>query len=182
MFKDPFVNLIYFLSFSISMILTSNYLGWIIHFLIFFITILFYLKSISSIIKGLKPLLYYFPLMLFFYVVFSLLLTNNSFAQIINEAFFGFIKLIVMVGAMTIFLESKYVNNIINHIRTLWSKTNIHWEWPEDIFVFLSMTQRFYPTVQSNWFSMFSTRKSLGIDNNRSHIDKLIFAAKNLRS
>ena len=180
MFKDPFVNLIYFLSFSISMILTSNYLGWIIHFLIFFITILFYLKSIDSIIKGLKPLLYYFPLMLFFYVVFSLLLTNNSFIQIINEAFFGFIKLIVMVGAMTIFLESKYVNNIINHFRTLWSKTNIHWEWPEDIFVFLSMTQRFYPTVQSNWSSMFSTRKSLGIDNNRSHIDKLIFAAKNL--
>ena len=180
MFKNPFVNLIYFLGFSISMILTRNYFGWIIHFIIFFITILFHWKSINAINKGLKPLLYYFPLMLTFYIVISLFLTNNSMFQIINDAFFGLIKLVLMVGAMTLFLDSTSNNSFLNLLRTFWSKTNLKWQWPENIFVFLSMTQRFYPTVQSNWYSMQSTRKSLGIDDKQSYKDKLILAAKNL--
>ena len=159
MFKNPFVNLIYFFGFSISMILTRNYFGWIIHFIIFFITILFHWKSINAINKGLKPLLYYFPLMLTFYIVISLFLTNNSMFQIINDAFFGLIKLVLMVGAMTLFLDSTSNNSFLNLLRTFWSKTNLKWQWPENIFVFLSMTQRFYPTVQSNWYSMQSTRK-----------------------
>ena len=83
--------------------------------------------------------------------------------KIINEAFFGFIKLIVMVGAMTIFLESKYVNNIINHFRTLWSKTNMHWEWPEDIFVFLSMIflKSLMSPSQSDAFNSVSSKTPL---------------------
>ena len=88
MFNNSFVNLVYFLGFSISMLLTKTYFGWGIHFIIFFVTALFYLKSIYTIKNGLKPLLYYFPLMLIFYIGFSLLLTNNSIYQIINEAFF----------------------------------------------------------------------------------------------
>ena len=178
MFNNSFVNLVYFLGFSISMLLTKTYFGWGIHFIIFFVTALFYLKSIYTIKNGLKPLLYYFPLMLIFYIGFSLLLTNNSIYQIINEAFFGFMKLILMVSAMTLFLESS--NNFVNLLRSVWSKTNLNWEWPDKFFVFLTMTQRFYPTVQLNWSSMLRTRKSLGIDYRQSHREKLILAAKNL--
>tara|TARA_Y100000817_G_scaffold289740_1_gene259936 strand:- start:93 stop:626 length:534 start_codon:yes stop_codon:yes gene_type:complete len=116
--------------------------------------------------------------MLIFYIGFSLLLTNNSIYQIINEAFFGFMKLILMVSAMTLFLESS--NNFVNLLRSVWSKTNLNWEWPDKFFVFLTMTQRFYPTVQLNWSSMLRTRKSLGIDYRQSHREKLILAAKNL--
>ena len=140
MFNNSLVNLVYFLGFSISMLLTKTYFGWGIHFIIFFVTALFYLKSIYTIKNGLKPLLYYFPLMLIFYIGFSLLLTNNSIYQIINEVFFGFMKLILMVSAMTLFLESN--NNFVNLLRSVWSKTNLNWEWPDKFFVFLSMTQR----------------------------------------
>tara|TARA_Y100001970_G_scaffold163519_1_gene199854 strand:- start:2501 stop:3220 length:720 start_codon:yes stop_codon:yes gene_type:complete len=178
MFKNSFVDLVYFLGFSISMLLTKTYVGWGIHFIIFLITVLFYLKSIYKIKKGLKPLFYYFPLMLVFYLVFSSLLTNNSIIQIINEVFFGFMKLILMVSAMTLFLESS--NNFVDLLRSVWSKTNLNWKWPDKFFVFLTMTQRFYPTVQSNWSSMLRTRKSLGIDYRQSHREKLILAAKNL--
>ena len=178
MFNNSFVNLVYFLGFSISMLLTKTYFGWGIHFIIFLVTALFYLKSIYIIKNGLKPLLYYFPLMLLFYIGFSLLLTNNSIYQIINEAFFGFIKLILMVSVMTLFLGSS--NDFVNLVRSIWSKTNLSWEWPDKFFVFLTMTQRFYPTVQLNWSSMLRTRKSLGIDYRQSHREKLILAAKNL--
>ena len=65
--------------------------------------------------------------MLLFYIGFSLLLTNNSIYQIINEAFFGFMKLILMVSAMTLFLESS--NNFVNLLRSVWSKTNLNWEY-----------------------------------------------------
>ena len=182
MFKQPIVKLYFFFCFSIAVLMTSNYQEWLIYFIILIITILSYKTSILDIFSNLKPILYYFPMMLFFYLVFSFFLTDNSINQIINEAFFGFIKIILMISAMSLFFKSSDSEDFVNILRSMWVKANLAWKWPEKIFVFLSTTLRFYPTVQSNWDSLIKTRRSLGFDTGHTHIQKIKIAAKSLPS
>ena len=106
MFKHPIVNLYYFLCLSIAMLMVNNYQEWLIYFIILIISILIYKTSILDILTKLKPILYYFPMMLIFYLLFSFLLTDNSTKQILNEVFFGFIKIILMISAMSLFFKT----------------------------------------------------------------------------
>ena len=182
MFKQPIVNLYFFLCFSMAVLMITNYQEWIIYFIILIISILIHKKSILGILLKLKPILYYFPVMLIFYLVFSFLLTDNSIKQILNEAFFGFIKILLMISAMAFFFKSTDSDDFINIFRSIWSKANISWKWPENLFVFLSTTLRFYPTVQSNWNSLLKTRRSLGFKTGSTHIEKVKIAAKSLPS
>ena len=182
MFKHPIVNLYYFLCLSIAMLMVDNYQELLIYFIILIISILIYKTSILDILTKLKPILYYFPMMIIFYLLFSFLLTDNSIKQILNEAFFGFIKIILMISTMSLFFKTTDTENFINIFRSMWCRTKISWKWPEDIFVFLSTTLRFYPTVQSNWNSLLKTRRSLGFKTGSTHIEKVKIAAKSLPS
>jgi len=182
MLKQPIVKLYFFFCFSIAVLISSNYQEWLIYFIILIITIIAYKTSMLNIISNLKPILYYFPMMLFFYLIFSFLLTDNSIEQNINEAFFGFIKIILMISAMSLFFKSSDSENFVNIFRSMWIKTNLKWKWPENIFVFLSTTLRFYPAVQSNWDSLIKTRRSLGFETGYTHIQKVKIAAKSLPS
>ena len=182
MFKQPIVKLYFFFCFSIAVLMTNNYQEWLIYFIILIITILSYKTSILDIFSNLKPILYYFPMMLFFYLVFSFFLTDNSINQIINEAFFGFIKIILMISAMSLFFKKSDSENFVNIFRSIWIKTNLTWRWPENLFVFLSTTLSFYPAVQSNWNSLIKTRRSLGFRSGSTHFQKVKIAAKSLPS
>ena len=178
MFKHPLVNFVYFLGFSISILMINNFYEGLPYFFILFITILFNRRSIQGVINQLKPIFYYFPMMLIFYLLFSFYLTDNSIKQILSEAFFGFIKIILMIGVMSLFFESTHTENFINIFRSMWFRTKLKWKWPENIFLFLSITLRFYPTVESNWNSLLNTRRSLGLKSGFTHFEKLKIAAK----
>ena len=182
MFKQPIVNLYFFLCFSMAVLMITNYQEWLIYFIVLITSILIHKKSILGILLKLKPILYYFPVMLIFYLLFSFLLTDNSIKQILNEAFFGFIKILLMISAMAFFFKSTDSEDFINIFRSIWSKANISWKWPENLFVFLSTALRFYPTVQSNWDSLLKTRKSLGFKTGTTHIEKVKIASRSLPS
>ena len=87
-----------------------------------------------------------------------------------------------MISAMAFFFKSTDSEDFINIFRSIWSKANISWKWPENLFVFLSTTLRFYPTVQSNWDSLLKTRKSLGFKTGTTHIEKVKIASRSLPS
>ncbi len=127
-----------------------------------------------------KPFILYFPFMLILYIVFSLFLTDNPMSVILNEAVFGFMKLILMVGAMTFFIESTPSQDIVVLARSIWVKAGKPWIWVENFFLFLGMTLRFYPTFQSNWQSIRNSRKALGLESDLSHWARVKTAAKEM--
>ena len=180
MFKHPLVNFVYYLGLSISMLMTNNYYEGLPYFFIFFISIFFNRRSIQVVINQLKPIFFYFPMMLIFYLLFSFYLTDNSINQILSEAFFGFIKIIFMIGSMSLFFETTHTENFINIFRSMWFRTKLTWKWPENFFLFLSITLRFYPTIESNWNSLLNTRQSLGLKSGFTHFEKIKIAAKML--
>ena len=159
----PLVNLCFFLSFSTSLLFIETFLGWLYHFTIFFIIVIYNYKIINVIISKIKPYIYYFPVMFFLYLLFSLFLTDNNLQIIIFEAIFGFIRLLLMVTSMMYFFEITPNKDIVILLRSIWVKFNFQWKWVENFFLFLSMTLRFYPTFQSNWNSINNIHKNLGL-------------------
>ena len=178
----PLVNLCFFLSFSTSLLFIETFPGWLYHFIIFFIIVIYNYKIIHVIISKIKPYIYYFPVMFFLYLLFSLFLTDNNLQIIIFEAIFGFIRLLLMVTSMMYFFEITPNKDIVILLRSVWVKFNFQWKWVENFFLFLSMTLRFYPTFQSNWNSINNIHKKLGLELNLSRIEKIKKIAKEMPS
>ena len=176
----PLVNLWFFLGFSTSLLFTTTYFGWLIHFMIF-LTLVFYNYKISPIIiSKIKPYIFYFPIMLCLYVFFSLVLTNNSLQIIIFEAIYGFLRLLLMVATMMYFFEITPNQDIVVLLRSIWVKFDLPWKWVENFFLFLSITLRFYPTFQSNWNSVRNSHNALGLESNISRFRKITMAANEM--
>ena len=180
MIKHPLVNLWFFLGYSFSLLLSTTYFGLGIYFLIFLVIIWLNKKYFIQVLQGLKPIVYYLPIMIILYFIFSLFLTDNTLGIILNEAIFGCLKLFLMVGAMMFFFESIQNQDIVIIARSIWVRLNKPWKWVEDFFLFLGMTLRFYPTFQSNWLLLRNTRKSLGLEADLSYLGQVKIAAKGM--
>jgi len=180
MIKHPLVNLWFFLSYSFSLLLSTTYFGLGIYFLIFLVIIWLNKKYFIQVLQGLKPIVYYFPIMIILYFIFSLFLTDNTLGIILNEVIFGCLKLFLMVGAMMFFFESTQSQDIVIIARSIWVRLNKPWKWVEHFFLFLGMTLRFYPTFQSNWQLLRNTRKSLGLEADLSYLGQVKIAAKEM--
>ena len=180
MIKHPLVNLWFFLGYSFSLLFSTTYFGLGIYFLIFLVIIWLNKKYFIQVLQGLKPIVYYLPIMIILYFIFSLFLTDNTLGIILNEAIFGCLKLFLMVGAMMFFFESIQNQDIVIIARSIWVRLNKPWKWVEDFFLFLGMTLRFYPTFQSNWQLLRNTRKSLGLEADLSYLGQVKIAAKEM--
>ena len=180
MIKHPLVNLWFFLSYSFSLLLSTTYFGLGIYLLIFLVIIWLNKKYFIQVLQGLKPIVYYLPIMIILYFIFSLFLTDNTLGIILNEAIFGCLKLFLMVGAMMFFFESIQNQDIVIIARSIWVRLNKPWKWVEHFFLFLGMTLRFYPTFQSNWQLLRNTRKSLGLEADLSYLGQVKIAAKEM--
>jgi energy-coupling factor transporter transmembrane protein EcfT len=64
---------------------------------------------------------------------------------------------------MAFYIEILKKQNIVLSIRSIWSKLNLKWKWVEDIFMFLELTLRFYPTFQREWQTINRSKKALGL-------------------
>ena len=180
MIKHPLVNLWFFLGYSFSLLLSTTYFGMGIYFLIFLVIIWLNKKYFIQVLQGLKPIVYYFPIMIILYFIFSLFLTDNTLGIILNEAIFGCLKLFLMVGTMMFFFESTQSQDIVIIARSIWVRLNKPWKWVEDFFLFLSMTLRFYPTFQSNWQSLRNSRRALGLESGFTRWKQVQVAAKEM--
>ena len=180
MIKHPLVNLWFFLGYSFSLLLSTTYFGLGIYFLIFLVIIWLNKKYFIQVLQGLKPIVYYLPIMIILYFIFSLFLTDNTLGIILNEVIFGCLKLFLMVGAMMFFFESIQNQDIVIIARSIWVRLNKPWKWVEHFFLFLGMTLRFYPTFQSNWKLLRNTRKSLGLEADLSYLGQVKIAAKEM--
>lgn len=159
--QHPFVKLWIYLGFVISLLISNTNIGFIIHGVLFLFLLFLHGNKRIALARRLRPLVFYFPLMLIFYVGFSFWLTNNSLSIIMIEAGLGFAKLILMVSAMALFLETTPIYDILIVIRSLWVKTNLPWRAVEDFFMFLGITLRFYPSIQNNWKELREARIGL---------------------
>jgi hypothetical protein len=139
-------------------------------------------KHIAIVFKKFLPTLFFFPIMLVIYILFSLLLTDASIFQTIKEALIALIKFSLMIISMNFYLQLSTSENLINALRSFWLNANIKWRWVDNFFLFLGLTLRFYPTFQSQWHQQRESQKALGIKFNESYYGRLIEISRELPS
>ena len=182
MFTHPIVNLYFFLALSLSLMLTSSFLQLMNYGIVILFIALKNTKLIPIVIRKYLPTLFFFPIMLFIYILFSYILTDSTIYQTISEAFNAFIKFSFMIISMNFYLELSSAENLIKSLRSFWARLNIQWKWVDNFFLFLALALRFYPTFQSQWQHQRNSQKVLGIKFNDSYYGRLIEISKELPS
>jgi energy-coupling factor transporter transmembrane protein EcfT len=67
--------------------------------------------------------------------------------------------------------------DIILAFRSIVFKLNLSWSWVEDIFIFLDMTIRFFPTFKEEWQQMQRSQKALSISSPKTFTGKSLQVA-----
>jgi len=180
MFKHPIVNLYFFLSVSVSLVFSNS-----ISSLMLFSVLLAFIFVINNqltlkVIKKFLATIIFFPFMLIFYISISLFFTQMTFFESMGNAFFAFSKLSIIMLLMNIYLEMSSAEKLIISLRSLWLYTALKWKWVDDLFLFLSLALRLYPTFQSNWNNSRTSLKAIGINFNKSYFGKLFDISREL--
>ena len=160
---NPIVTSLFYLGFAFSTILSKDWNGLMIYYVLCIILILFNRTHFKSAFKQVKPFFIFFPIMIIIYLFISFVFTNSTWMMIINKAGFAISKLLLLVIVMAFYIEILKKQNIVLSIRSIWSKLNLNWKWVEDIFMFLELTLRFYPTFQREWQTINRSKKALGL-------------------
>jgi energy-coupling factor transporter transmembrane protein EcfT len=160
---NPIVTSIFYLGLALSTILSKTWYGLSIFTILSIILILLNITYIKSVFKQVKPFLLFLPVMMIIYLIISFVFTNTTWTVILTEAGFAMSKLLLLVIVMSLYLEISKKHNLILSIRSIWSKLNLEWRKVDDMFMFLELTLRFYPTFQREWQTINRSKKALGI-------------------
>ena len=163
----------FFLSFAISVLLADNSTTLIVYTLILTTLLAFSFRHVKPVIIRLKPFIFFLPIMIVLYVVFSIILTAMDFYQIMAEGCFALSKLLVMVAVMSLYFEISKTDDILIAVRSLWSKTKLPWRWAEDSLIFLELTLRFFPTFQRDWEHLRRARTALGLNQTAGRVAQI---------
>ncbi|NHZ86780.1 MAG: hypothetical protein GWP19_13050 [Planctomycetia bacterium] len=160
---NPIVTSLFYLGLALSTILSTTWSGLIIYFILCIILIIFNRNNLKTAFKQVKPFFIFFPVMLIIYLLISFIFTNYTWNMIINEAGFAISKLFFLVIVMSLYLEISRKQNLVLSVRSIWVKLNLRWKKVEDMFMFLELTLRFYPTFQREWQTIIRSKKALGL-------------------
>jgi energy-coupling factor transporter transmembrane protein EcfT len=100
--------------------------------------------------------------------------------MILNEAGFAMSKLLFLVIVMSLYLEISRKQNLVLSIRSIWRKMNLNWKKVEDMFIFLELTLRFYPTFQREWQTIIRSKKALGLTSSVGKWERIRSVANDL--
>ena len=175
---NPLVQLILFISLTVSILLSPNLNYLNLH--IFFFVFLSLVYKIEFILfwKKVFKILYFFPFIIFFYFLFTILMTNYDLIEIFEKIVIGFYRLLLIISFTTIYFENSKKENLITIIRSFFYRIKLHSRFIENITLFLSLSFRFYPEFQKNWELIEKGDNYLGIKTNKSYLAKVIKISK----
>ena len=160
---NPIVTFIFYFGLAFSTILSKTWNDLMIYFIMCIILMIFNTANLKPALKQVKPFFLFFPIMIIVYIFISFVFTNSTWTIIFNEAGFAMSKLLFLVIVMSLYLEISRKQNLVLSIRSIWVKMNLKWKKVEDIFMFLELTLRFYPTFQREWQIIIRSKKALGL-------------------
>lgn len=136
---------------------------WLFSFLV--IVLYKHRKLLQSIFKRVRPFLFFLPVMVLLYMLFSVILVESASwrMEIFYTALVSGGKLLIMVIAMSVFLELIDPSDLMDAFRFFWLKTGLKWRWVEDFFQLIYLTLRFFPTFQEEVNNNRNFKKALGL-------------------
>lgn len=177
---NPIVSFLFYFGIAISIVLCKTWIGLGIFIGISIILLFFNKKHFKQIFKQVKPFILFLPIFILIYIFVSWIFTDSSWMQILSEASFAIIKLVLLLLVMSIYIEYSKEQNLVLSLRSIWLKLKLKWKWVDDLFIFLELTLRFYPTFQQEWSVINRSKIALGIKQKGNKWDKVKSLANDL--
>ena len=170
---NPIVTFIFYFGIAITIILSKTWTGLGLFFVVIIILLFINRDQIGKIFKQIKPFILFLPFFIFIYVIISFAFTNSTWLQIIAEAGIAISKLLLLVTVMSVYIISSKDQDLIRALRSIWSNSKLKWKWIDDIFIFLELTLRFYPSFQQEWDAINRSKRALGLKSENSKWEKV---------
>ncbi len=120
--------------------------------------------AILRIIRSLKLFIIFTPIMIGFYFLISIIMSESTLIQIIMEISTAMIKFILVMAIMNAYTFGTGSGSVFQALRSIWVQSNKPWRKVEDWFLFMEMTLRFYPSLQRDWSRWQGIHKALGLN------------------
>ncbi len=166
--RQPIVRLWLFLSYSTAVLFSPTIIHWGIYGVFFFLLASIENISMKKVAHSLRLFIMFLPIMISVYLIISLLFSQSSLREMMNEIGWVVLKFFLVMAIMNVYSFGKYSGNVFDALRSIWVKMNKPWRKVEDWFLFLEMTLRFYPSFQRDWNKYNEIQKSLGLKNHDS--------------
>ena len=119
--------------------------------------------SFRSIVRRVRHILLFLPILFIFYVGLSLILSENTFAGTIQAISISTARILLIIFSMALFLELTHSMTILDSLRTLWWRAGIQSRRMEDFFQLLYLTFRFFPILREEVQTVSSLEKAFGL-------------------
>jgi len=172
-FTNPIVNFFFYIVFSLSVLATHTLPSLLLHSVLFLLLIYINQRHLTKVFKKIYPFFLFLPLLGGIYLLISLVLGGQPFLTILKGLGFITFRLLVVVTVMAIYLAQDSADSFLLAWRTLWLKLKRPWKIVEDLFLFLEMTLRFFPTFQREWETVQQTRKALHLHSPQNRMTRV---------
>jgi len=171
-FNHPLVRLWFYLSLSIAVLFSLTIIHWVCYALLFILLTFYEHVPFERIIRSLRGFFYFIPIMVAFYFIISLIMSQSSFIQIGTEIGTAIMKFVLVMAVMNLYSMGSQSDSVFHALRSIWVSFNKPWKRVEDWFLYMEMTMRFYPTFQREWTRLQTIHKALGIHNEMGKIQQ----------
>jgi energy-coupling factor transporter transmembrane protein EcfT len=178
--KQPLIRLWLYLSFSTAVLLSPTLFHWLGYGLLFIFIALIENVSIIRIIRSLRSFFFFLPVMIGFYFIISIIMTQSTLFQIFVEIGTAMIKFILVMAIMNMYTIGSGTGSVFQALRSIWVQFNKPWRKVEDWFLFMEMTLRFYPSLQRDWSRWQGIHKALGLNIEKGRIQRWKETARQL--
>ncbi|MEE2876408.1 MAG: energy-coupling factor transporter transmembrane component T [Candidatus Neomarinimicrobiota bacterium] len=157
---------------------TWSSFGWHLAVLIFFGKV----QRLKLRPVGLRifPVLLYLPIMTLLYSVISLAVSSDPLLTIILQALWAAARILLLVSAMSLFLELVPSFVLIDAARTSWYRFQLKWRRVEDLFQLLDLVLRFLPMVTVEVKALMALEKTLSFSSSFSRRERIMKIARHL--
>jgi energy-coupling factor transporter transmembrane protein EcfT len=172
-FVNPIVNFFFYLVFSLSVLASHTFFAVLVHGVFFLLLMYIYQGVLKEVLQKIFPFFLFLPFLGGIYLLVSLILGGQALATVLRGLGLITFRLLVVVTIMTIYLTQNSADSLLTAWRTLWLKLRRPWRNIEDLFLFLEMTLRFFPTFQREWDMVQQTRKALRLHPPRNRLARV---------
>lgn len=160
---NPITLMFLLIVYLFSLFSVETLAGYGFHFLIVALAVPLLGVTFSALLTRIRPVLYFLPLMTLLYCLSSILMTSEPFSVILGMALLSALKILLMVMGTVLFLERVSSSEMIDSLRTLWSRRGLKWRWMEDLFQLLDLSMRFFPMVSEEVKAVNRLEKALSL-------------------
>ena len=165
---NPLTLLFILTVYLFSLFSTETATGYGLHFLAIIFAGLSFRVPYVSVVSRIRPVLTFLPVMTAIYCLISLVITPDPLTVIIQLALLALAKIVLMVVGTSFFLELVSSAELIDALRTFWSRLKLKWRPVEDLFQLFDLTLRFFPMVMEEDKALMGMEKALGFRTSRS--------------